>query len=73
VLHINDSINECGAHKDRHANIGYGKIGFNNISGICHMDKFKNVPKILETPVYENELVTYKKEVEMINENKFIS
>ena len=50
VMHINDSLNSCGAHKDRHANIGAGYIGFETLHKIVHDERFKEVPKILETP-----------------------
>lgn len=50
VFHINDSKNPCGAHKDRHANIGKGEIGFDALHAIVHHPDFLNVPKILETP-----------------------
>ncbi len=50
VLHINDSKNERGAHKDRHENIGFGHIGFDALHQIVHHEAFENVPKILETP-----------------------
>lgn len=50
VFHINDSKNPCGAHKDRHANIGQGEIGFEALNYIVHHPDFEDVPKILETP-----------------------
>ena len=50
VVHVNDSKNERGAHKDRHENIGYGHIGFETLNHIVHHPKLKDVPKILETP-----------------------
>ena len=50
VIHINDSINPCGSHKDRHANVGTGCIGLETLQKIVHDERFKNVPKILETP-----------------------
>lgn len=50
VLHINDSLNPLGAHKDRHANVGAGHIGFETLHKIVHDERFKEVPKILETP-----------------------
>lgn len=50
VFHINDSKNERGASKDRHANIGAGTIGFEALNYIVHYPDFMNVPKILETP-----------------------
>lgn len=50
VIHLNDSKNDQGAHKDRHANLGYGTIGFNRLNAIAHDTRFTNVPKIMETP-----------------------
>ncbi|EOL42136.1 deoxyribonuclease IV [Enterococcus phoeniculicola] len=50
VLHINDSKNPQGSHKDRHANIGFGTIGFDALSQIVHHDQLTTLPKILETP-----------------------
>lgn len=50
VLHINDSLNPCGSHKDRHANIGHGMIGYGPLHEIVHMKAFDNIPMILETP-----------------------
>ena len=62
VFHINDSKNPCGAHKDRHANIGQGEIGFDALHAIVHHPDFENIPKILETPYLvdpENPKKTY--------------
>lgn len=50
VFHINDSLNPLGAHKDRHANIGAGKIGFETLHRVVHDPRFIDIPKILETP-----------------------
>lgn len=50
VMHINDSMNPCGAHKDRHANIGEGYIGFETLQRLVHDERFLAIPKILETP-----------------------
>lgn len=50
VFHINDSLNPLGAHKDRHANIGAGSIGFETLHRLVHDSRFADVPKILETP-----------------------
>ena len=50
VFHINDSMNPLGAHKDRHANIGAGSIGFETLRKVVHDSRFVNIPKILETP-----------------------
>lgn len=50
VFHINDSKNERGAAKDRHANIGQGTIGLPALHAIVHHPDFMDIPKILETP-----------------------
>ena len=50
VFHINDSMNPLGAHKDRHANIDKGNIGYGTLHRLVHDERFVNVPKILETP-----------------------
>ena len=44
------SLNPLGAHKDRHANIGQGTIGYETLHRIVHDERFTAVPKILETP-----------------------
>ena len=72
VVHVNDSKNEMNAHKDRHENIGYGTIGFDNLLKIIYHNKLKGVPKILETP-YINKKAPYKLEIEMIRNIKFNS
>lgn len=70
VIHINDSKNELGAHKDRHENIGIGTIGFDTLINIIYSDKLKEVPKILETPYVEKN-APYKQEIEMIRNKTF--
>lgn len=77
-IHINDSKNITGSHKDRHENIGFGAIGYDTLSKIIYHDKLKNVPKILETPyVTKDEESTdkvyppYKHEIAMIRQKKF--
>ena len=50
VFHINDSLNPLGAHKDRHANIGQGTIGFETLHRLVHDPRVMEIPKILETP-----------------------
>lgn len=50
VIHINDSLNPCGSHKDRHANIGSGYIGIETLKRVVHDKRFIDIPKILETP-----------------------
>ena len=54
VFHINDSKNELGSHKDRHANIGDGNIGFEAICKVVYHPDFTAIPKILETPYVAN-------------------
>ncbi|GAK47447.1 endonuclease IV [Secundilactobacillus oryzae JCM 18671] len=50
VVHLNDSKNEQGAHKDRHEVIGYGFLGFDVLNEIAHSERLATVPKIMETP-----------------------
>ena len=69
-VHVNDSKNEIGAHKDRHENIGYGTIGFDNLIKIIYHEKLDNIPKILETP-YIDGIAPYKEEIEMIRNRHF--
>lgn len=69
-IHINDSKNIRGSHKDRHENIGYGTIGFDNLINIIYNKRLEQIPKILETP-YINDLPPYKEEIEMIKDKKF--
>ncbi len=75
VLHINDSKNERGAHKDRHENIGFGHIGFDALSYIINHSDFGDIPKILETPFVgpdkKNRIAPYAHEIEMIRNGKF--
>lgn len=75
VLHINDSKNERGAHKDRHENIGFGYIGFDALHHIVHHPDFKDIPKILETPFVgpdkKNRVAPYKHEIEMLKDGTF--
>ena len=47
VIHVNDSLNPLGAHKDRHANIGQGTIGYETLHRIVHDERFAAVPKDL--------------------------
>lgn len=70
VIHLNDSKNIKGAHKDRHENIGFGTIGFNNLIKYVYDERLKDIPKILETP-YIEENAPYKKEIDMIKNRSF--
>lgn len=69
-IHINDSKNIIGAHKDRHENIGYGEIGFENMINIIYNKRLNEIPFILETP-YIDEKAPYKEEIEMIKNKSF--
>lgn len=75
VVHVNDSKNERGAHKDRHENIGFGHIGFDVLHNIVHHPQLSDVPKILETPYVgedkKNRKPPYKFEIEMIKQGIF--
>lgn len=75
VIHVNDSKNVRGAHKDRHANIGFGEIGFEALNKIVHHPKLENLPKILETPYVGEDKKTakapYKHEIAMLRSGVF--
>lgn len=77
VFHINDSKNTRGAAKDRHANLGFGEIGFEAISYIVHHPDFEQVPKILETPYIpspakeKKSYAPYKHEIDMLRAGIF--
>lgn len=70
-IHVNDSKNIIGSHKDRHENIGYGHIGFDNLINIIYNKRLDNIPKILETPYIDKTYPPYKYEIEMIRTKKF--
>ena len=70
-IHVNDSKNIMGSHKDRHENIGYGHIGFDNLINIIYNKRLDNIPKILETPYIDKTYPPYKYEIEMIRTKKF--
>lgn len=70
-VHVNDSKNDLGSHKDRHENIGFGKVGFETLLQIVYNNRLENIPKILETPYVDREYPPYKFEIEMIKSKKF--
>ena len=73
-IHINDSKNILSSNKDRHENIGYGMIGFENLLNIIYNERLNNIPKILETPYVKDRLYPpYKFEIEEIKNKKFNS
>ena len=63
AIHLNDSMNERGSHKDRHQKIGKGTIGIENIEKIINNPILKKLPFYLETP---NDLDGYAKEIELL-------
>lgn len=63
ALHVNDSLNPVGAHKDRHACIGEGTLGYEAIKRIVHHPALVGLPCILETP---NDLNGYAREILML-------
>lgn len=75
VLHLNDSKNIRGAGKDRHANIGFGEIGFDALNYIIHHPELAEIPKILETPYVgedkKNKKPPYKFEIAMLRDQQW--
>ena len=65
ACHLNDSLNDLNSHKDRHAKIGEGKIGFETLSNFVNHPALRNFPFILETP---NESEGYAKEIALLRE-----
>ena len=63
AIHINDSKNILGSHKDRHACIGEGNIGLAALSAVTNHPQLKHLPFYLETP---NELPGYAKEIALL-------
>lgn len=75
VIHLNDSKNMLGSHKDRHENIGFGYIGFQTLLKVLTDYRFETIPKILETPYVsaskELSFPPYKEEIEMLRKAVF--
>lgn len=75
VVHVNDSKNPQGSHKDRHANIGFGTIGFEALNKVVHHPQLELLPKILETPFVGEDKKTkkapYAHEIKMLKEQIF--
>lgn len=66
ALHLNDSMNPLGAHKDRHAKIGEGFIGADALIRVINHPKLRELPVILETP---NDIEGYAKEIAFLRQN----
>lgn len=75
VIHLNDSKNPQGAHKDRHTNIGMGTIGFDTLNKVAHHPQLPDISKILETPYVgedkKHQLPPYKYEIAMLRAGQF--
>ena len=63
AVHLNDSLNVCGAHKDRHAKIGAGEIGLDALVRVVNHEALRDLPFILETP---NDAAGYAKEIALL-------
>lgn len=63
AIHLNDSMNPKGSHKDRHAKIGEGSIGIEAFTRIINHPKLYHLPFLLETP---NDLSGYAEEIELL-------
>ncbi|MBR4901150.1 MAG: deoxyribonuclease IV [Victivallales bacterium] len=63
AIHLNDSMNPLGAHKDRHAVIGGGKLGLDALARVINHPLLRDLPFYLETP---NELEGYGKEIALL-------
>ncbi len=66
AIHLNDTKNILGSHKDRHEKLGLGNLGYEAIKRIVQNPRLQNLPFILETP---NEDDGYKKEIKFVREN----
>ena len=66
AIHLNDSLNPCGSHKDRHAKIGEGHIGADSLIKFINRPEVKGLPVILETP---NDMDGYAREIKFLREN----
>lgn len=66
AIHLNDSMNPIGAHKDRHEKLGEGQIGFNALMNFLRQPALEGLPINLETP---NDIDGYAREIAMVKEN----
>lgn len=66
AIHLNDSKNPCGAHKDRHAALGEGFIGFEALAAMVNHPALRDLPFYLETP--HDELTGYADEIARLKE-----
>jgi len=73
LIHLNDSVKEYNCNVDRHANLGYGKIGLPGIGTFILMSYMLNIPLILETPEPNPKQIIAIKEIAMIKHLKNIA
>ena len=71
AVHFNDSMNDRGSHKDRHARIGEGAIGFDALAAFTNHPKLRDLPFYLETP--NDKLSGYAEEIAALREAHTIS
>ena len=69
AIHLNDSMNGIGSHKDRHAKIGEGEIGTDTLVSVVKHPKLQNISFILETP---NDDEGWRKEIQLLRERSGI-
>lgn len=65
AIHLNDSMNVCGAHKDRHQKIGQGEIGLEALVRVINHPALNHLPFYLETP---NEIPGYAQEIKLLRD-----
>lgn len=65
AVHLNDSKNSYGSHKDRHEKIGQGNLGLAAITNIINHPRLRHLPFLLETP---NEIDGYAEEIKLLKE-----
>ena len=65
AIHLNDSLNDLGSHKDRHARIGEGRIGLEALVNVIRHPALEGIPFILETP---NDDEGWKREIALLRE-----
>lgn len=65
AVHLNDSLNPCGAHKDRHARIGEGCLGLEALARVVKHPALRELPFCLETP---NDLSGYAREIALMRD-----
>ena len=70
-IHVKNYKNPINSHKDRHENLGFGTIGWDNLLNVIYHPSLENVPKILETPYVNRDFAPYKQEIEAIKNKQF--